>query len=187
MNRRQWVWMMTIVVLALLIAASSPDFLAQEAVAQEVEAEQPEQPATQPTGEEAVEQILRQQESLITGQGYNYAPGGRRDPFRPLFPAGTRPDQRPPGLAGMLVAELDLVGVINDTRDGDVVVVDGPDSKGYFLRVGDEVFDGTVIAIDTRLGTVTFRQEIDDPRRIKPYRDIVKRLVPLEDEESGDE
>jgi hypothetical protein len=44
-----------------------------------------------------------------------------------------------------------------------------------------------VIAVDPRLGTVTFRQQVDDPRRIKPYRDVVKRLVPLDDEESSDE
>ena len=87
----------------------------------------------------------------------------------------------------MLVAEIDLTGVVHDGRDGDVAVVMGSDNKGYFLRVGDEVYDGTIIAIDSRQGTVTFRQQIDDPRMIKPYRDIVKRLVPLEDEESGDE
>ena len=70
---------------------------------------------------------------------------------------------------------------------GDKALLMGSDNKGYFLRVGDEVYDGTIIAIDSRLGSVTFRQQIDDPRMIKPYRDIVKRLVPLEDEESGDE
>jgi hypothetical protein len=34
-----------------------------------------------------------------------------------------------------------------------------------------------LIAIDTRNGTVTFRQQVDDPRLIKPYRDVVKRLT----------
>ena len=52
---------------------------------------------------------------------------------------------------------------------------------------GDGVFDGTVIAVDSRLGNVTFRQKVDDPRRIKPYRDVVMRLVPMEDEEIADE
>jgi len=31
---------------------------------------------------------------------------------------------------------------------------------------------------------VTFRQQVEDPRQIKPYRDVVRKLVPL-DEESG--
>ena len=87
----------------------------------------------------------------------------------------------------MLVAELDLVGLTREPDGGDVALVMGSDNKGYFLRVGDEVFDGTVIAVDSRLGNVTFRQQVDDPRRIKPYRDVVKRLVPMQDEEIADE
>jgi len=186
MNRRQWVWLTAIVVLTLLVAASSPAVRAQE------EAMAPDQPVAEPeasTGETAVEEILRQQEDLITGQMFSYNPEGRRDPFRSLYESlgPTQGGKRPQGVAGMLVAELDLTGVVNDPRGGDVVVVMGSDNKGYFLRAGDEVYDGTVIAIDTRLGTVTFRQPIDDPRSIKPYRDVVKRLVPLGDEESGDE
>ena len=125
----------------------------------------------------------------MTGQMFSYNPEGRRDPFRSLYEllGLTQGGKRPQGVAGMLVAELDLTGVVNDPRGGDVVVVMGSDNKGYFLRAGAEVYDGTVIALDTRLGTVTFRQPIDDPRSIKPYRDVVKRLVPLGDEESGDE
>jgi hypothetical protein len=46
--------------------------------------------------------------------------------------------------------------------------------------VGDEVYDGTLIAVSPTTGSVTFRQQVDDPRLIKPYRDVVKRLVPLE-------
>ena len=184
MNRRRLVWFVTVVVLTVLAAVSSPGFLAQVPTAQ-----MDEEATDVPQGEnEAVEQILREQEELITGQGFSYNPEGRRDPFRNPFggPTGGAA-KRPPGMAGMLVAELDLTGVVHDPRGGDVAVVNGSDNKGYFLRVGDEVYDGTVIAIDSARGSRTFRQYIDDPRRIKPYRDIVKRLVPLEDEESGDE
>jgi hypothetical protein len=185
MNRRRLVWFVTIVALTLLVALSSPGFLAQEPTAST------DKQATQPegqSGEEAVEQILREQEALITGQGFTYNPEGRRDPFRSPFGAPAGGDRkRPPGMAGMLVAEIDLTGVVHDPRDGDVAVVNGSDNKGYFLRVGDEVYDGTVIAIDSSRGSIMFRQQIDDPRMIKPYRDIIKRLVPLEDEESGDE
>ncbi len=92
---------------------------------------------------------------------------------------------RPKGVAGMLVTEIDLVGIVKDPDKGDVAFFMGSDNRGYFLRVGDEVYDGTMIAIDARKGAVTFRQQVDDPRVIKPYRDLVKRLVPLE-EESGD-
>lgn len=184
MNRRRWVWLVAVVALTLLVTLSAPPFLAQDQAADTPEVTERDTSA----GEAAVEQILRQQEALITGQGFSYNPEGRRDPFRSPFAGelGTA-GKRPPGLAGMLVAEIDMTGVVHDPRDGDVAVVMGSDNKGYFLRVGDEVYDGTIIAIDSRQGTVTFRQQIDDPRMIKPYRDIVKRLVALEDEESGDE
>jgi len=188
MNRRSWLWLLTILALGCIVALTAPPIAAQ----QRAQAEQPPAKSTDSadagSGEEAVEQILRQQEALITGQGFTYNPEGRRDPFRSPFggPLGDG-KPRPQGKAGMVVAEIDVTGVVNDAKGGDVAMVMGPDNKGYFLRVGDQVYDGTVIAIDPEHGTVTFRQEVDDPRMIKPYRDVVKRVVPLDYEESGDE
>jgi hypothetical protein len=185
MNRRGWMWLVTIVALCCSVALSAPRIGAQEPAAQ-AQGEQPE--AAKSAGEEAVEEILRQQEALITGEGFTYNPEGRRDPFRsPFGGIGDPMKPRPAGIVGMMVTEIDLVGVINDPKGGDMAMVTGSDNKGYFLRVGDQVYDGTVIAIDPDQGTVTFRQKVDDPRMIKPYRDIVKRVVPLDDEESGDE
>jgi hypothetical protein len=146
-----------------------------------------EAPGDTASGEAAVETILRQQEELLQGQRFTYDPAGRRDPFRSLYEKVTLlKGPRPKGVAGMLVTEIDLAGIVRDDSDGDVAFFSGSDNKGYFLRVGDEVYDGTLIAIDTRNGSVTFRQQVDDPRLIKPYRDVVKRLVPL-DEESANE
>lgn len=181
MNRRQLVWLAAMAVLTLLVAFSAPDFMAQEPPVDAVAEAEPD--------ESAVEQILRQQEALITGQRFIYDPAGRRDPFRSLFETVrlSAGGKRPPGARGMLVAEINIVGIVRDENDGDMALVMGSDNKGYFLQVGEEVFDGTVIAVDPRLGTITFRQSIDDPRMIKPYRDVVKRLVPLQDEESSDE
>ena len=82
----------------------------------------------------------------------------------------------------MLVNEIDLAGIVQDGSGGDVAFFTGSDNKGYFMRVGERVYDGTLIAIDGQKGAVTFRQQVDDPRQIKPYRDVVRRLVP--DEES---
>jgi hypothetical protein len=58
----------------------------------------------------------------------------------------------------------------------------GSDNKGYFLKVGDQLYDGRIIQIDRQLGQVIFRQEINDPRSIKPYRDVTKRLYTAEEE-----
>lgn len=188
MSRRDVAWYAVAFALVLLVAASAP------ALPQDSPAKAPDKPeqaapkqGDQPQTSETVETILRQQEELLRGQRFSYDPDGRRDPFRSLLervPLHKGP--RPKGVAGMLVSEVDLVGVVRDSSDGDVAFFMGPDNKGYFLRVGDEVYDGTLIAIDARNGTVTFRQQVDDPRLIKPYRDVVKRLVALEEESAND-
>jgi hypothetical protein len=144
--------------------------------------------AQQKEGQQTVDTILRQQEDLLSGRQFSYDPGGRRDPFRSLFEEAAikRKGPRPRGVAGMLVVELELTGIVRDTTGGNIAVVRGTDSKGYFLHVGDEVYDGSVIAIDTAAGSVTFRQQVDDPRLIKPYRDVVKRLVPQGEEKANE-
>ena len=79
-----------------------------------------------------------------------------------------------------------LVGIVRDPSGGDVSLFMGSDNKGYFLRVGDEVYDATLISVDPKAGNVTFRQQVVDPRLIKPYRDVVKRLVPLEEDKANE-
>jgi hypothetical protein len=187
MNRRQLAWLMAVAMLTLLVVVSAPAFPNENPPPQQ--AAESGQAVEQPAADATVEKILNEQEKLLTGQRFTYDPAGRRDPFQDLFEAlGGRPKgPRPPGIAGMLVTEIDLVGIVKDPRGGDMALVMGSDNKGYFVGVGDAVYDGTVLAVDTRLGTITFRQQVDDPRLIKPYRDVVKRLVPLDDEESADE
>jgi hypothetical protein len=184
MNRRQLAWFMALAMLTLLVVLSAPAFPQEETPPAE-----PAEGAAAPADDSTVETILREQEQLLAGQRFTYDPAGRRDPFLNLFESMrmTAEGKRPVGMAGMLVSELDLVGIVKDRSGGDVALVIGSDNKGYFLRVGDNVFDGAVIAVDSRLGTVTFRQQVDDPRRIKPYQDVVKRLVPEDDEEIADE
>lgn len=182
--KRLATWLVATAGLIVAAAVSAPAFpLAQEVPAA---SEAPEEQAAA-QDDSAVREILRQQEELLRGQAFSYDPQDRRDPFRslaePLKPRGDGP--RPPGVAGMLVGEIDLTGIVEDTVTGDLAFFVGSDNKGYFLRVGERVYDATLIAIDAREGSVTFRQEVEDPRQIKPYRDVVRRLVPLDDEESN--
>lgn len=189
MNRRQLAWFMTMAMLTLLAIVSAPAF----------PQEQPQDPASAATAQDpigaedqpdasTVETILREQEQLLSGEQFSYDPNGRRDPFRNLSEifGKTAGGKRPPGVAGMLVAEIDLTGIVKDSRGGNRALLMGSDNKGYFLGVGDRVYDGTLIAIDPRLGTVTFRQKINDPRIIKPFRDVTKSLVPLNEESADD-
>jgi hypothetical protein len=100
---------------------------------------------------------------------YHYDPAGRRDPFRSLIGSKDVGRGGPPGVAGFLIEELDLQGVVR-TKQGLVGMVTGPDNNGYTLRVGDKVFDGEVVRITQ--AAIVFRQET---------REIVKELTPQTD------
>jgi Tfp pilus assembly protein PilP len=76
---------------------------------------------------------------------------------------------------GFLIDEMKIQGVVR-TRQGLVVLINGPDNKGYLIRVGDKVLDGEVIRITPT--SVVFRQEVNDPTRIERYREVVKDLTP---------
>lgn len=124
--------------------------------------------------QKSLEEIL---EEPTTTDTYRYDPQGRRDPFRSLIGPTPRlePGQRPPGVPGFLIDEIKLQGVFR-TRTGMTGMINGPDNKGYTIRVGDKVLDGEVIRI-TPTGVV-FRQEVNDPTRIERYREVVKDLSP---------
>jgi hypothetical protein len=114
-------------------------------------------------------------EADLTPPVYTYEVGGRRDPFRSLLirNPNERTGDRPPGIAGMLVDELDLQGTIK-TKAGWVAMMRGSDNKSYLLRKGTTVFDGEVIELTG--DQITFRQNVNDPTNPKPFRDVVKSL-----------
>jgi type IV pilus assembly protein PilP len=124
--------------------------------------------------QKTLEEIL---EEPTTTDTYRYDPQGRRDPFRSLIgPApALEPGQRPPGLGGFLIDELKLQGIFR-TRQGLTAMINGPDNKGYTIRVGNKVLDGEVIRVTQT--SVVFRQEVNDPTRIERYREVVKDLAP---------
>ena len=172
MRRHKLRWLWATAVLTLLAAATAPAFPNVQ-----------EKADTQADSRETVEAILEQQEQLLRAQRFTYDPGNRRDPFLSLYDVVREGDgPRPPGIEGMSVEEIDLTGIVEDSGSGNVAYFTGSDNKGYFLRVGQRVYQATMIAIDADAGAVTFRQQVDDPRQIKPYRDVVRKLVPLDEE-----
>jgi Tfp pilus assembly protein PilP len=167
--------------LSFVPAAESPassQGSTENAQAQDPEKKQNEQ------NTKTIEKIIEESESVLAGRGFTYDPAGRRDPFRSLVEQ-TKADKgpRPKGIAGMLISEVDLVGIVQKGKDY-LAFFNGSDNKGYFLRVGDQLYDGRIIQINRQTGQVVFRQEINDPRSIKPYRDITKRLYSAEEEKS---
>ena len=139
---------------------------------------------TAPAGQDAetINKIMQDNEAMLSGRGFTYDPAGRRDPFRSLVDAANTVGKgpRPRGIAGMLISEVDLVGIVQKGK-GAMAFFNGSDNKGYFLRVGDGLYDGKITRIDRRTGNVVFRQDINDPRSIKPYRDVTKRLTTAEE------
>jgi len=107
--------------------------------------------------------------------GYQYEVGGRRDPFRSLLVRNVaeRTRLRPPGLAGVMVEEIDLQGTIR-TKSGWMAFVRTADNRSYVLRKGQVLFDGEVEEIN---GTeVVFRQNVNDPTNPKPFREVTKSM-----------
>ncbi len=107
---------------------------------------------------------------------YSYDPVGRRDPFVSLFGRGTDPTSirnRPVGVAGILINEVNLKGIMRD-RTGFVAMVQGPDNKTYLVKPGDRLMDGTVKSIVA--DAVVFSQDVNDPLSLIKQREIRKSL-----------
>jgi hypothetical protein len=115
------------------------------------------------------------EDASLTGRGYTYDPAGRRDPFRSLLVRAENRagGPRPPGIAGIGIDDVTVQGIWK-TRSGFVAQIRGTDNKSYLLRAGDLLYDGEV----TRVGPneVSFRQNLNDPQSVKPFRDITKQL-----------
>lgn len=122
-------------------------------------------------------------ETPIKYSGARYQSGNRRDPFlNPLFLKKKVKQQEdeevtrglpPPGIAGTYIAQATLQGIT--LRDsGTVAVVRGADSRAYFIRVGDRLFDGYVKAIQN--DSITFVRETNLKSGKTLTQDVTKRL-----------
>jgi hypothetical protein len=170
-----------LVCLALLLILGAASLRAQDETDAAAAAEN--EPLTTFTTEEdrtaQVDEILRDESAMLAGEGYFYDPGGRRDPFRSLLAARDRLEfrgPRPEGIPGLLIDEIDITGVFL-TSDGPVAQVASADQeKSYLLRVGDQLYDGDVISITA--SEAVFKQIVDDPTALKPFREVSKKLNP---------
>lgn len=126
-----------------------------------------------------IDSILAGEEEMLAGGGYSYEPGERRDPFKSLLRAREPTEMRgprPEGIPGLLIDEIDLTGVFV-TTDGPVAQVVSPEEdRSYLLREGDQLYDGDVVRISQ--DSVVFKQILDDPTALKPFREVQKQLNP---------
>ncbi len=99
----------------------------------------------------------------------------RRDPFESLVgrqQAGGAKNL-PPGKAGLQVSTLRLDGVVK-APNGMIAVVSNPQSRTYFLREGDHLYDGTVEKIS--MDGVSFHEEGKDAFGKPVERQVNKRI-----------
>ncbi len=105
---------------------------------------------------------------------------GGRDPFLlpppPPQSAGARerqlPVSLPPGRRGLIINQLSLKGVLaEDSTKTLIAVVSNGSNRAYFLRVGDELYDGVVTGITP--AAVYFEEETPGARGLVS-RTVVK-------------
>jgi Tfp pilus assembly protein PilP len=101
----------------------------------------------------------------------------RRDPFESLVGRKQAQDallkNLPPGKAGLQVATLRLDGIVK-SANGMIAVVANPQQRTYFLREGDQLYDGKVEKIS--MEGVTFHEEGKDAFGKPVEREVNKRL-----------
>jgi hypothetical protein len=136
----------------------------------------PAEPAAATT---SVDDILAGEEDVLAGTTYSYDPGSRRDPFRSLLAAKGKAERKgalPEGIPGLLIEEIDLTGIFRTSRGFVAQVLASNKEKSYLIREGDQLYDGDVVSITQQ--EVVFKQIVNDPTVIKPFREVIKKLSP---------
>lgn len=173
----------TLLLLAGICMAQEPDVdeTADQTVADSTGQEQ--RPASSALA--TINRILEDdQRSLREGVELGYDPGGRRDPFLSLLSRSGRLQQRgprPEGVPGLLIDDITLQGVFMTPNGGVAQVHASAKSASYLLREGDRLYDGEVVDIRFKkdeLAEVVFKQGVQDPAAIKPFREVIKTITP---------
>jgi Tfp pilus assembly protein PilP len=107
----------------------------------------------------------------------------RRDPFESMLArqkAGTDTKNLPPGKGGLQVGTLRIDGIVHGPN-GMIAVVSNPQQRTYFLREGDQLYDGRVdkIAMDG----VSFHETSKDAFGKPVERSVNKRIYSTAGEE----
>ncbi len=111
-----------------------------------------------------------------TSAAYSYDPQGRRDPFVSLLTRGADPRSattRPAGLAGVLVREAVVKGIVRD-RSGFIAMIQGPSGKTFIVRSGEKLMDGTVKAITA--DSVVFAEDVNEPLSVVKQKEVRKAV-----------
>jgi hypothetical protein len=179
------------ILIALMVLVAAWSAFAQAPRAGQGSGQQPAAPPpqgeTKPGGEGVAEEpglgdideILQGEEEVLSGSGFTYDPGNRRDPFKSLLAAPDLPEfrgPRPEGVPGLLIDEIGLTGIFKTSKGFVAQVVASNQKKSYLLKEGDQLYDGDVVSINH--DEIVFKQIVQDPTALKPFREVVKSLNP---------
>lgn len=178
-------------VLLLFVGLASPVARAQETPDQPAGTETAAPPAEQVDqaapgerggaggGEDVqdIDALLRGESEVLAGEGYSYDPGSRRDPFKSLLAATQVAElrgPRPEGIPGLLIDEVMVTGIFRTSQGRVAQVQSAENEKSFLLKEGDQLYDGDVVRITE--DEVVFKQIVQDPTALKPFREVVKTL-----------
>jgi Tfp pilus assembly protein PilP len=127
-----------------------------------------------------------QQEMEIAPALPAYTPKGKRDPFKsPFDKKKIEPkteydvppprNRRPPGPAGLLVNDAQLMGVVQGPT-GRVAMIAGDGTLTYFLKTGDRLYDGSIIEITEN--SIKLVREIKISSKVVDQQEVVKKISP---------
>ncbi len=184
MRKKSYLWERLLVPLICITFLFSFIFMAEqlagwEGLQQQQQQQQPKKEEKK-APEKTVKEMIQKEEDVLAGKPTGYSPQSLRDPFEnPFIKRAQQKRLKKPGIAGMLINEVELVGIL---KKGDeyIAIFNGTDNLGYFLRVNDELEDGRIKEIT--IETVVFEQRIEDPTAIRKTREVIKRLYPLSGE-----
>lgn len=113
----------------------------------------------------------------------DYTPRGKRDPFVSLSRLKNTGSaqvvqppplaQRPPGLAGLLISEVNVIGTAANKKKN-LVILRGIDEASYIAGSGSKLFDGFLKEITE--GQIIFVREVVDTRGKRQKSEVVKHL-----------
>ena len=83
---------------------------------------------------------------------------------------------RPAGLAGVLINEITLKGMLKAARGDMIALVQVPDGHTYIVHTGDTLMDGKVKSITG--DAVVFSQDVNDPLSLVKQREVRKTIRP---------
>ena len=111
---------------------------------------------------------------------YTYDPAGRRDPFVNLL-IGIKAKGPLAPKGALTVGDAKVVGITQGSSGYTAIVV-GADNKARFMKAGDKLFDGQIIAIEK--DRVIFRQDFTEENPAAPglrSKEVEKRLNPVQE------